>query len=85
MEFFQNFLMKFTRLKVFGIPVMDDQEGKACCLAMGLNPLGTGSLLILAKREGAIPSVKEALIKLRSEGLWISDQVMAFLIKNAGE
>lgn len=66
-------------------PLLDDSEGKACALAHGLNPLGTAGLLVLAKRSGIIQSVKPALGIIREKGLWISDSVVATIVKSAGE
>ena len=66
-------------------PLLDDAEGKSCALAHGLNPLGTGGLLVLAKRSGLIESVKPALGIIRDKGLWISDSVVANIVKLAGE
>lgn len=66
-------------------PLLDDAEGKACALAHGLRPLGTAGLLVLAKRSGLIQSVKPALGIIREKGLWISDTVVATIVKSAGE
>lgn len=66
-------------------PVLDDARAKACCLAFGLKPLGTGSILVLAKEKGIISSVRGALSKLKIEGMWISDQVVELLCHKAGE
>lgn len=66
-------------------PLLDDAEGKACALAHGLRPLGTGGLLVMAKRSGLIQSVKPVLGIIREKGLWISDAVVAAIVKSAGE
>ena len=66
-------------------PLLDDAEGKACALAHGLNPLGTAGLLVLAKRSGLIQSVKPVLNIIRDKGLWISDAVVAAIVRSAGE
>ena len=66
-------------------PLLDDAEGKSCALAHGLKPLGTAGLLVLAKRSGLIQSVKPALGIIREKGLWISDSVVATIVRSAGE
>ncbi len=66
-------------------PLLDDAEGKACALAHGLNPLGTGGFLVKAKQMGIIGSVAPVLLSIRSEGLWISDSVIATILRSAGE
>ncbi len=67
------------------IAVLDDAAAKACCRVLGLKSLGTGSILILAKQQGLIPSVREALMLLRQQGMWISDPVIRLLCDKAGE
>ena len=67
------------------IAVLDDAAAKACCRVLGLKSLGTGSILILAKQQGLIPSVREALMLLRKQGMWISDPVIRLLCAKAGE
>ncbi|MEK6793934.1 MAG: DUF3368 domain-containing protein [Spirochaetota bacterium] len=65
-------------------PVLGDAEAKACCLSLGIKPLGTGSVLILAKRAGLLPSVKTVLLEMRSKGMWISDAVVDSISSKAG-
>lgn len=66
-------------------PLLDDAEGKACSLAHGLQPIGTGGFLIKAKQAGALSEVAPVLGEIRSKGLWISDEVNAAILKLAGE
>jgi len=47
--------------------------------------LGTGGLLVLAKRRGLLPSVSETIAKLRHAGLWLSDDIAQVLRAQAGE
>jgi len=67
------------------IPVLDDSAAKACCTALGLRTLGTGTVLILAKQNGLLRSVREPLEMLRAKGMWIADSVIDLLCKKAGE
>jgi predicted nucleic acid-binding protein len=64
---------------------LDDAEGKACALAFGLKPLGTGGLLVLAKRKGLLDSVGDVLEDMRAKGLWISEPVLHTILQQAGE
>ncbi len=65
--------------------MLDDRAAKRCALSLGIRTLGTGSVLILAKKQGLLHSVEQALFKLRNEGLWISDAVIRLLKQKAGE
>jgi len=67
------------------IPVLDDSAAKACCTALGLRTLGTGTVLILAKQNSLLRSVREPLEMLRAKGMWIADSVIDLLCKKAGE
>ncbi len=66
-------------------PLLDDAEGMACALALGLKPLGTGGLLILAKKAGLLVSVQAVLDEMREKGLWLSDDVYHTILVAAGE
>jgi predicted nucleic acid-binding protein len=67
------------------IPVLDDSAAKDCCTALGLRTLGTGTVLILAKQNGLLSSIREPLEMLRAKGMWIADSVINLLCKKAGE
>jgi len=67
------------------IPVLDDSAAKACCRAFGLRTLGTGAILILAKQNSLLSSVREPLEIMRAKGMWIADSVINLLCKRAGE
>lgn len=67
------------------IAVLDDLAAKACCRALGLRTLGTGAILILAKQNNLLRSVREPLEMMRARGMWIADSVIDLLCKKAGE
>jgi len=45
----------------------------------------TPGILILAKEQGLIVSVKEHLAALRAEGLWLSAQAYDRILRDIGE
>jgi predicted nucleic acid-binding protein len=47
--------------------------------------LGTGGMIVLAKRRGLIPSVLNPIQALRNAGLWLSDDLVHLLKRQAGE
>ena len=65
--------------------ILDDMLAKKCARSFGLPTLGTGTILILAKEQGLIPSVEDALRTLQSKGLWITESVIRMLAEKAGE
>ena len=66
-------------------PVLDDMQAKRCARSLGLQTMGTGTILILAKERGLIDSVEQSLRKLQDAGLWISESIIQLLKHKAGE
>ncbi len=65
--------------------VIDDRAARNCAKTLGIPMLGTGGILVLAKRRGLIDSVSEALKKLQDAGLYISEDIIDLLKRQAGE
>jgi predicted nucleic acid-binding protein len=66
-------------------PVVDDMLAKKCAKALGIQTMGTGTILILAKEHGLITSVEQSLRQLQNAGLWISEPIIQMLKRQAGE
>ena len=66
-------------LAVEGMPeivFLDESEARRIAKVYGFNITGVIGILIRAKREGLIPSLREELDKLRNEaGFWIGDDI----------
>lgn len=65
--------------------IIDDADARRCARTLGIPILGTGGVLVLAKRRGLLSSVAEGLEKLRNTGLWLSDDLITLLKTQAGE
>ncbi len=65
--------------------MIDDAAARRCAISLNIPTLGTGGLIVLAKRRGIIPSVVEPIESLRSAGLWLSDRLVNTLKQQAGE
>lgn len=65
--------------------VIDDLAARKCAKIFNIEILGTGSILVLAKRKGLISSVSTAIQKLKISGFWISENVEVLLKSKAGE
>lgn len=65
--------------------VVDDLAARRCAKAFGIKTLGTGGLLVLAKRRGIISSVKKRVQRLRDAGLYLSESIVQILISEANE
>jgi predicted nucleic acid-binding protein len=65
--------------------VIDDADARRCARTLGIPFLGTGGVLLLAKRRGLIVSVSGGVQRLRDAGLWLSDDLVRLLKTQAGE
>jgi len=65
--------------------IVDDRAARRCAQSLGLVTIGTGGLLIRAKRRGLISSVSQRIQALREAGLWLSDDLVNLLKIQAGE
>jgi predicted nucleic acid-binding protein len=65
--------------------VLDDRAARRCASTLGIAILGTGGVLVLAKRRSLLRSVKEGLDQLQQAGLWLSPEIINLLMKEAGE
>lgn len=67
------------------VAMIDDRAARSCARTLGIQTVGTGGALVLARRRGIIPSVSIALQQLLDAGLWLSDEIMTLLRTQAGE
>lgn len=65
--------------------MVDDQAARKCAKTLGIPTLGTGAAIVLAKRRGLISSASSKIQALRDSGLWLSEEVVNLLKKQAGE
>ncbi len=65
--------------------IMDDAAAKKTAKFLGLNVTGSLGVLLKAKREGYIEEVKPVMDDLIRDGLFISDVVQRYVLKEAGE
>ncbi|KAI9135503.1 DUF3368 domain-containing protein [Acaryochloris sp. CCMEE 5410] len=65
--------------------IVDDKAARRCAKTLRIRTLGTGGLLVLAKRRGVIPSIIPALKAIECAGLWLSQDVIKLLMQQAGE
>jgi predicted nucleic acid-binding protein len=65
--------------------LVDDKAARTCARALGIRILGTGGVLVLAKRQGLIRSVSDELCRLIEAGLWISNEMISLIQEQADE
>jgi predicted nucleic acid-binding protein len=65
--------------------VIDDREARRCAASLGCHHTGTVGIILLAKRRGIIPSVREALKRLQIAGLWLSETFIKEVCRKVNE
>jgi predicted nucleic acid-binding protein len=65
--------------------VLDDLAARRCALAHGIPLLGTLGVVILGKRIGKIVEARPVIEDLRRVGLYVTDDVIADALRQAGE
>lgn len=65
--------------------IIDDREARRCAMSLHCRFTGTIGVIILAKRRGLIPSIRESLEKLRNAGLWMSEELRDQVCRIFGE
>ncbi len=65
--------------------LMDDNAAKKTAKFMGLKVTGTLGVLLRAKREGHIKEVQPLMKRLIETGMFISENICRYVLKEAGE
>lgn len=65
--------------------LIDDGAARRCARSLGIPLIGTGGILVLAKRRGLISSATQAIQKVRDAGLWLAEDLVDLLKQQAGE
>lgn len=65
--------------------VLDDAHARRCAYSLGISVIGTGGLLLIAKKKQVISSVREGLSSLKDAGLFIAPALEQMLLNIAGE
>jgi predicted nucleic acid-binding protein len=65
--------------------IIDDKNAKNHAKYLKFNVTGTLGVLLKAKREGRIDTIKPLLDKMVSEGIFLDAKAQAYCLKEAGE
>lgn len=66
--------------------LMDEARGRRIAREIfQLRVIGTGRVLVEAKRRGLIPKVAPLIDEIREGGYWLSDKIVAEILRQSGE
>jgi len=65
--------------------LMDDYDGRAMAREYNLRVMGTIGILLKAKFEGRIISLRHELDALRQDGFWLSEELYLKILREANE
>jgi uncharacterized protein len=65
--------------------LIDERLGRREATRRGLRVIGTLGILVGARRIGAIAEVAPLITQLRAGGFWLSDDLVASMLRSVGE
>ena len=65
--------------------LIDEKVARLQANVLGLNVIGTLGVLLMAKKKGLLNSIKPAIAKILENGIWIKDEIVVGILKDAGE
>ena len=67
------------------LAILDDLAARRCATSLGIEPHGTLFVLLEAKKAGIVPAVAPLIELVRAKGLFVSDSLVAKILRCAGE
>lgn len=65
--------------------LIDERRGRMVARTLGLRVTGSVGVLLRAKKAGQLLSVRQCLDQMRTKGVWLSEQLRASVLREAGE
>lgn len=71
--------------KLLYLALIDDRMARKCAESLGIRTMGTAGLIVSAKRNGLLPTVRPTIENLIEKGLYLSDEIIRSIYMEAGE
>jgi uncharacterized protein len=65
--------------------LIDERLGRLEAKVLGLSVMGTLGVLLKAKRQNLLTEIHPLIIQMRQGGIWIGEQLVSDVLKEAGE
>jgi predicted nucleic acid-binding protein len=63
----------------------DDRPARLTAERLGIQVRGSAGILVAAKRKGLVPRVEPLLLRMREEGVWLSQELITKVLQSIGE
>ena len=67
------------------IVVLDDATARRIAKEEGVEVVGLIGLMVLAKRQGIVPTIQPILFDMKDNGFYLSESLVQIALKAAGE
>lgn len=71
--------------KLHYLALIDDRMARKCAESLGLRTMGTAGLIVSAKRNGLLPTVRPTIENLIEKGLYLSEELIRSIYVEAEE
>ena len=71
--------------KGVGTVAIDEKTGRRVARLQGLKVTGSLGILIRARKEGLIASLDDSILRMRSQGIWLSEELTRQALVEVGE
>lgn len=68
-----------------GTVCIDETTGRRIAKLSNLHVTGSIGILLRAKKEGAPIVIRDAIARMKEQGIWLGESVVAFALREAGE
>ncbi len=64
--------------------ILDDLAARRCARSLDVRLVGTLGLIIRGYQQGTVKDPRDLLFSMRERGMWVSDRVLANVLRGAG-
>ena len=79
-------VIQLARERNIDCVLIDERKGRQIAREIyGLQVIGSARVLVEAKRQGYLDNVEKAIIAMRQHAYWLHENIVAVILKKAGE
>lgn len=78
-------MLRALEMNKISVVCIDEAVGRRVARLNSLKLTGSTGILIRAKKEGLPIVMKDAIQRMKSHGIWLSEGVISFALEQSGE